>query len=381
MRWPFRLAGDGVLRKLRYWFSACHMERAIGPMREESRDRMVRRGCPRRRDENPATPSSYAAPMCGTASSTVCASDTLMPVIDWLPNVPFYYFVLLRETGSAYYVASHDHVPGAAAYPMMRPIAINAASTGKSLYPGLHQGMAGESGFTAETVLYHAHVARYAALSAWYGTAHMLPIRLTGEGRLAGSASEAGAEWRPLAGDPTRSVDGARAGAGFSMACLAADTPAGLIHAVVTIPEGNGKAGIVWRLADAGNYLCLSLSRHGCEIAMAAGGEHTALQSCSLAEAGAHQPMSAQICDYGNRVDVSVNGYPVLQITPPSKAHPAGYGVGILFDAPEGASPCIRDLEAHPRAVDLPAGLPFAPPWSKDGAVRGHSRRLRGAAR
>ncbi len=367
MRWPFRLAGDGVLRKLRYWFSACHMERAYRPMREnlaigwfdadapadvtKSCDAFVIRGANVRNGE-----------------LNVCASDTLMPVIDWLPNVPFYYFVLLRETGSAYYVASHDHVPGAAAYPMMRPIAINAASTGKSLYPGLHQGMAGESGFTAETVLYHAHVARYAALSAWYGTAHAAD-RLTGEGRLAGSASEAGAEWRALAGDPTRSVDGARAGAGFSMACLAADTPAGLIHAVVTIPEGNGKAGIVWRLADAGNYLCLSLSRHGCEIAMAAGGEHTALQSCSLAEAGAHQPMSAQIRDDGNRVDVSVNGYPVLQITPPSKAHPAGYGVGILFDAPEGASPCIRDLEAHPRAVDLPAGLPFAPPWSKDGAV------------
>ena len=367
LRWPFRIAGDGVLRKLRYWYAACHVEKAYRPMHENLAVGWFTTDAP-----TDATKAADAFVVRGATVRNgelgVRIGDTLLPVIEWLPNVPFYYFILLRETGSAYYVASHAQVPGTSAYPALRPVAINAASTHGSLYPGLHQIMAGESGFTAETVLYRAHVARYAALSAWYGTAHAAD-RLTGDGPLAASDSETGTSWQVLAGNPERSADGARAQSGFSLACLAAETPMGLIHAVATLPAGDGSGGIVWRLSDAQSYLCLSLSRRGCALVTVAGGARQTLVSCALPEAELDQPMAVQIRDDGARIDVAVNGTPLLQIAPPAEALPACNGVGIFFDTADGASPCIRDFEAHPRAVALPAGLPFAPPWSKDGTA------------
>ena len=299
LRWPFRLVGNGVTRKLRYWYSACHIEKAYRPMRENLAVGWFAADAPA---DAAANGDAFVVRGANVHNGELdlCIGDRLLPVIESLPNVPFYYFVLLRENGSAYYIASHDHVPGAAAYPAMRPIAINATSTGTLLYPGLHQSMAGESGFTAETVLYHAHVARYAALSAWYGTAHAAD-RLTGDGRLAGSKSETGAEWQALTGDPERSADGARPGGSLGMACLLPDKPTGLIHAVMTIASDNGKAGIVWRLSDARNYLALLMSRDGCELVMVAGGERAVLQTCDPAKLDTRRPLAVQIRDDGDR--------------------------------------------------------------------------------
>lgn len=368
LRWPFRPSGDSLLRKLCYWYASCHIEKAYRPMRENLAVGWFSADAPA--DATKSTDAFVvrgAGPLNGELN--VCVGDTLMPVINSLPNVPIYYFVLLRETGSAYYIASHDLVAGTAGFPTMRPIAINPTSTAKSLYPGMHQSIVGESGFSAETVLYRIHVASYAGLGRWYGTAHAAD-RLTGEGKLAGSTSETGAAWRVVAGNPERSQDGSRGANEFSMACLVPDQSTGLVHAVVELPAGSGKAGIVWRVADSRNYHCLSISRNRCELAIVAEGERQLAQSCALTEDDGRHPLTVQIRDDGSEIAAAINGRPIVESARSAETRSTGRGVGIFFEPDDNAAPLIRDFEAHPRLVDLSAELPFALPWSRSGDVQ-----------
>ena len=367
LRMPFRLSGESFVRKLRYWHAACHDERAYRPMREnlavgwfdaeapvdatKSGDAFVVRG---------------AGPLNGELN--VCVSDRLMPVIPSLPNVPVYYFLLLRGKGCAYYIASHDHVAGTGAYPTIRPIAIDAASTSASVFPGVHQAMVGEAGFSAETVLYGVHVAAYSGLDNWYGTAHAAD-RLVGDGSLAERESETGIGWRVLLGGPRRAAGGARIADGHALAWLVPEQPSGLIHAVATMPDGKGAAGIVWRATELSSYVSLSVSAEGFELATVAGGERRVLRSGSIGDIDVRQPMALQVRDDGNEIDASVNGCPIVRYGASSDLPASGLGVGFVLDARGGGDPRIGDFEAHPRLVQLAPALPLAVPWARDGEI------------
>jgi len=367
LRWPFRLSGDGLLRKLFYWYSACHIEAAYRPLRENLAVGWFTADVP-----GDPTKSSEAFVVQGAGKMNgilnVCIGETLMPVIKSLPNVPMYYFVLLREQGSAYYIASHDHLPVTGAFPKLRPLAISTATGGKLLFPGLHPSMVGESGFTAETILYGSHVARYAALGTWYGTAHAAD-RLTGDGSLGGSRSETSSEWQALAGTVEKTADGARGGGEFAMAGLFPDAPSGLIHAIVALPDNGARAGLAWRIADSGTYLCLSISRNGCDLGFVTDDERQDLQSCALPASDGSEPIAVQIRDDGREIGVSLDGHVVIECAPPAMPHAAADGVGVVFDTPGGESARVWDFEAHPRSIELPMDLPFAAPWSESGTV------------
>jgi hypothetical protein len=192
---------------------------------------------------------------------------------------------------------------------------------------------------------------------------------LIGDGALADSASDTDIGWRVVTGDPRRTAGGAQTSNDIATAWLVPGEPSGLIHALVTLSEGKGKAGILWRAKDSSNYLSFSISEDGFDLSVIADGDRQTLRSGALGEIDAREPVALQIRDDGNEIDASVNGRPVVQCQAVDGPPAVGLGVGFLLDARGGGAPCIRDFEAHPRLVPLASKLPLAAPWSQSGEI------------
>jgi hypothetical protein len=278
-----------------------------------------------------------------------------------LQNVPIHYVIVLREAGAAYYIASLEGVRGAATYPRMRPVAIDAADTHDPLHPAVHQGVLGEIGFSADTVVSGVSAADVPELARWYGTAQAAD-RLVGDGRaLAGSAAETGGRWRGCEGTLVRTPEGlAGGGPGDNSAVLLAPEPSGLIHAVVELTEA-AEVALLWRGMDERNHWRVSLRGEECLVSCRRAGAVVSSHRARRARTRATTETTAvQILDDGLHVMIYADGAPLLGAPLTDGTHRQGTGLGIAIGDPAGRAR-IRDLEAHPREVEVPPQLLLCP--------------------
>jgi hypothetical protein len=288
-------------------------------------------------------------------------------VVNRLQNIPVYYLVILRQSGAAYYAGSLPGAPGLAAYPEMRPLAIDPFEATESVYPALYQSVLGQIGFRVDTRVYTAQVEQIPALGEWYGTAHAAD-RLQGHGPLDGTEAEVGGQWTLLKGGFRRTPGGASPTEGENLAVLDPGQPSGLVHLLV---ENNApreaEAGFMWRVQDQDNLWSLGISQAGCRLRLKLNGlwtEIAASDQWSLQPGIIH---SLQALDDGQTFSLYLDGQLLFDRSFDDGRLGSATGVGILATtAQDGLH--FRDFEAHPRTVPLPAEFDFAGPWNRKGS-------------
>lgn len=293
----------------------------------------------------------------------------LVPVDSRFPNMPMQYIVVLREQGAVYYLSSAREVAGAAPFPMMRPVAIDPSGHAEELWAGLHQSAVCEIGFSGDTQVHGVRVADVADLAVWYGTAQAAD-GLTGAGDLAGSLAETGGLWTGSSGAFRRTAEGCVA-SGSGSTLLTPFVPSGLIRAVVEAAGRPGAVTLVWRAVDADNCWQLRLEEGRCSLEVRSAG--TVRMLCSVQGRGLTpgRTTDIQVMDDGCRMQVVLDGEELSELATDGTLLAHGCGVGLAAEDPavEGRDPpLVRQFEAHPRAVPIPAALRMTAPWSDAGS-------------
>lgn len=273
-----------------------------------------------------------------------------------LQNLQVFYLVTQRERGAIYYVAAGEGARGPAAFPMMRPVAIDAFNTDETLYAGIHQCALGQIGFRVDTRVHKVHVEHVAALSARFSGSHAADS-LTGSGPLAG-------DWRVLRGSGERTDRGARAPAGETLAIRMPDQASGLLHALAE--SSGGEVGLVWRAEDENNYWLLALGPDGAKLVRMAMGAGTVVASDATHVLQPGVAHSVQILDSGTELGCYLDGARLFGRWFHDSFLADATGVGVWWGDNSGAS--VRDFEAHPRAVPIPPSIAFDAPWSRFGS-------------
>ena len=274
-----------------------------------------------------------------------CTTGQEAPVVArGVQNIPVYYVVVLREQGAAYYAASLPGARGFSGFPQMRPLAIDHTGEHAPLFAGVQQSVMGQIGFRVDTRVYSAHVAQVGALAAWYGTAHAAD-RFPGRGNdPAGQKAAIGGAWQ--ARDAGR------------LLVLEPGAPSGLVHGLFS----DLTVGLVWRYQDDANYWRLTLDEDGGHLHVVVDGLPALVASGALPGSRPGQIHALQILDDGVQLQVTLDGQPLLAGTLTDRRLGDARGVGIYRPDAARTFP-FRQFEAHPRAVPIPAELPFAAPW------------------
>lgn len=266
-----------------------------------------------------------------------------------LQNLTSYFVVVLRERGAVYYAASLPHAHAMGAYPSMRPIALDTVNADAEVFAGIHQAVLGEIGFTMDS---RVHGVSVAELGPGFDTTHAADV-LVGEGEL--GAARRGGRWR---GSGFRRTSAGAEAAGESRASLQPGTCSSLIHAMVE--PGQGFAGLAFRSRDESNGWEVRVGAKGCTLLICEGGVWAEVASAPAASTG---PVSIQVVDHGSEFTVSLNGAHVFNRRFVDGRFAEATGVGIVAD--RGGR--IRDFEAHPREVRIPAALDLGAPWNAEG--------------
>lgn len=296
----------------------------------------------------------------------VRVASHLPAVVSSLQNIPVYYLVILRESGAAYYAGSLPGARGLAAYPEMRPLAIDPYEESESVYAALYQSVLGQIGFRVDTRLYTAQVEQIPALGEWYGTAHAAD-RLQGDGLLDGSQAEVGGQWSLPHGGYRRSPGGASPMEKENLAVLDPGQPTGLVHVLVEIGATcDAEAGLLWRVQGQDNLWSLRLSSGGCRLMLKSNGVWSEI---AVGDQWSFQPgiiHSVQVLDDGQTFSLYLDGQLLFDKSFDDDRLGLATGVGLqVTTAPN--SLYFRAFEAHPRAVPLPAEFDFAKPWNRKG--------------
>jgi hypothetical protein len=276
-----------------------------------------------------------------------------LPLMRGVQNVPLYYVVVLREKGAAYYAAATPptmHLPG---HPWLRPVAIDASCTAPSLHAVVSQSTNGQIGFRLDTRVYGVRVAGVAGMSQWYGSAHVAD-------RLAGSDApltdaEMGGSWTAFSGELHRTAEGAAARAENGGAIVRAPERSGLLHALVRLGSGTAQARIVWNFADARNYSYLAISETACKLVVVENGAEREQACAESFRLDVNEFASVQLLLGDREVRAGVNGQTVVK-APPTGGPEQRSGVGFELRG-AGDKTRIRDFEAHPERIPLPAAL------------------------
>ncbi|MEX2219434.1 MAG: hypothetical protein WD749_11840, partial [Phycisphaerales bacterium] len=286
-------------------------------------------------------------------------------------NTQVYYIVILRERGAAYYAAALPGARGAGAYPAMRPVAIDAAADDPEVHAGIWQSVIGEIGFTMDTRVHGVTVAHVPALAGPFGGAHVADALTTGS---------PAARWRVTGADLRRTGEGSTP-AGDAVLLSDPGAPTGLLHALVRPPAGAGPLGLAWRAGGPDTHLAFTLAAGDASLQRRERGAAATLATAPVALPPG-RPASLMILDDGREVRCFVNGALAFPPTEVPEPGPAPTAVGIIAS---GASGLIRDFEAHPRALPIPAALDMGPPWHARGRrvlirddFRGQRRNLAG---
>jgi hypothetical protein len=308
-------------------------------------------------------------------------------------------FVVLRERGAIYYTSSVPGAAGHAPHPWMRPLAIDpgeqpgeagrAASTVPSraagaaagqvpceggpargcevVYAGVHQAVHGEGGHEAATTVDGVRVRHVPSLAAWY-TSALEADRLNGGGRLEDRTAVRGGTWRVLNGRAQRGEGGLSAARGVA-ALIGLDQPAGLVHVVVhTTPTSpaDARVGLLWRCDPIGAAgWRVEVGRDEAELCVRDKGRWQAVAAGPVHLPAAHVS-SLQVLDDGHRMTVHLDGHVLFGGPVHDDRHAGHRHVGLLVGA--RAALTLRDFEAHPRRVRIPAELDAGAPWHRRGA-------------
>jgi hypothetical protein len=286
----------------------------------------------------------------------------MWPAITGLQNLPIYYIVVLRETGAAYYAASLPNAHGLIPYPQMRPLAIDSFGSDTPLYAAIYQSVLGQIGWRVDTRVYETCVAQLDELASWWGSAHAAD-RLQGDHGLAGSLAEQGGRWTAHAGDCQRAPDGATPCDTENLLTLDPGAVSGLIHLLITTGDGfAGEAGILWRFQDADNCWSFTVGNAGAYLQIKENGTWGTLASAEEWVTIPGKVHALQILDDGSAMRLSLDGRLVFDTEFTDTRLQAATATGICAAKVSGTL-CLRDFEAHPRSVPIPAPLQARAPW------------------
>lgn len=259
-----------------------------------------------------------------------------------LKNVHIYYVVALREQGAIYYAAADQNAVGVAAFPMMRPIAIDPFNKDEELFAGVHQAALGQIGFRVDTRVQAIQIGRIPDFSTEFGLAHAADARDVG---VPGQSAVIGGRWRGLR-------DG-----GANISIVDPGRPSGLIHGLVRTDGVSGECGLVWRFRDADNFWLLKLSALGCSLVSKQSGEEITIAKNSefaLREGCSH---SVQILDWDGQVNCFLDGARLFEANPGVESVENASGVGIWKSV--GSELRWHSFEAHPDEVPIPFVTPL----------------------
>lgn len=283
-------------------------------------------------------------------------------------NLQIYYVVILRERGAAYYVASVPGAKGLAAFPMMRPIAVDAFGDATPLFPSVHQSVLGQIGFRLDTRVYGVTVNQLDGFSTWYGTAHVAD-QLVGTIEVHGKEAQLGGRWRENA----ERVDGAPSPNGMPstraerVVTLDPCRPSGLIHALIETQRTDSGVGIVWRYLDADNYWRVRVTCQGCDVMVKARGFWSTVAFCSSPCLSPSVPQSLQVHDDGACLSFHLQGQLLFGSWFQDGRLSHGTAVGFCLADEESDAVRIRSFEAHSREVAIPSELMLGEPWFRKG--------------
>ncbi len=282
-----------------------------------------------------------------------------------LQNVPVYYIVILRQQGAAYYAASLPNTHGLAAYPNMRPVAIDPFNEDATVYAGLYQSVLGQIGFMVDTRVYGAHVEQIPGLATWYGTAQAAD-RLIREGELQGSQGEVGGIWSVNQGSYELTANGARSKQKDSLAVLDLEVETGLIHVIIATNEQVTPSSLIWRYADESNYWIITIAVDKCQLQIQENGCWETVAVSDEWYLAANTLNSIQILDDGDTFGLYLNGKLVFNTWFTDNRLKKATGVGIS-SSEANENLYFRSFEAHPRTVPIPNALDLGSPWIKEG--------------
>lgn len=280
-----------------------------------------------------------------------------------LKNLHLYYVVALREQGAVYYAAADQKAHGLAAFPMMRPIAIDPFNRDEKMFAGVHQSALGQIGFRVDTRVQAVHVGRIPEFSTAFGTAHAADAIVEG---LPGGIAAIGGRWRCLqdAGDTLFIIDPGHT--------------SGLIHGLVDVAAASDVCGLVWRFRDEDNFWLLKLSTLGCTLVSRQSGKEIMIATntgLALRECTTH---SVQILDWDGQVSCFLDGIRLFDAAAGIDSVENAAGVGI-WKSCDSASRWHR-FEAHPCEVPIPLMAPLEVPWNQLGTSLHYADGFTGAA-
>ena len=276
-----------------------------------------------------------------------------------LKNIRIYYGVVLQERGAIYYAAAASGAHGLAAFPNMRPIAVDPFNRDKVLYAGVHQCALGQIGFRVDTRVHGIHIEQLTEF-AGQGTAQVFDD-LIGDGPL----MTAGGAWRIVCGAVYCTADGAKSGASRSSAFVDASVPSGLVHALIENTGDVGSVGLIWRFKDSANHWRLELSERGTSLVKLENGVPTTIAMDAKRRLGRGPARSVQITDFLGRIGCYLDAELLFDAWIEDGFGETEGGVGLWFDG--NGCPTIRDFQAHPREVSMPSAVRFDPPWCRRG--------------
>jgi hypothetical protein len=304
----------------------------------------------------PGTGSAFVMHATGPDNGELWANaaSRALPVLRNVHNLPMYFVVVLRERGAAYYAASAPQSAGLPAPPWLRPLAIDAHGTDRSVYASITQSTIGQIGFRVDSRVYGVRIARVPDLAQWCGTAFAADT-LLGEGALEAQPAERGGVWTILSGPLQRTAEGLAAQASQAGAELRGTTECGLLHALVRLgPSGDGVA-VTWRGEEDG-CLAFEIDAAGCSLVRWKAGNRELLARGKSETLASGEVLAVQVNDYDGAVECSVGGVHEISAQVAQASGRSAHGVGVRFAA-AGGQARVSHLEAHAGRVRMPQEL------------------------
>ncbi|NEO81363.1 nucleotide-binding protein [Moorena sp. SIO4G3] len=383
LRWTSSQGKSRMLRKLLWWIrSTSRISRYFKPFKLPNIDENLAVGWFPREVPVDATAEGSAFIVHATGAENgelwTRLGGYLLSAFRGLQNLQVYYIVVLREKGAAYYAASVPNAHGLAAYPNMRPIAIDPFNDDATVYAGVYQSILGQNGFEVDTRIYGANVAQISDIATWYGTAQAADD-LIGDGLLDGAEADKGGFWSVSQGSYELTADGARATQPDSVAMLECPTPSGLIHLLVETSTQITGVRILWRVQDKNQYWSFLADGDKCQLMIQ---DHDSWECLAVSDLWYLQPLainSLQILDDGKTFSLYLNGKLVFNkcFTDTRLENATGVGIGGINP---NNSLYFRSFEAHPRTIPIPSELDLGSPWVVEGTEMAITEDFAGAA-